>query len=88
MCPSAQPPCTMHYLLLVGLFAAPCLALRYMLDSVNEHYTTRGRCILYKIPGHSLVTGKVSAMAPANGRIGAYVRRAILDFEQCHLPFF
>lgn len=52
----------------------PSLALRYMLDSVNEHYTTRGRCILYKIPGHSLVTGKVSAIPPANGRIGAYVR--------------
>ncbi len=64
----------MHYLLLVGLFAAPAFALRYMLDSVNEHYTTRGRCILYKIPGHSLVTGKITAMAPANGRIGAYVR--------------
>lgn len=62
-------------LLGLGLFAAPTLALRYMLDSVNEHYTSRGRCILYKIPGHSLVTGKVSAIAPANGKIGAYVRR-------------
>lgn len=60
-------------LLLVSLFAAPTLALRYMLDSVNEHYTPRGRCILYKIPGHSLVTGKVSAIAPPNGKIAAFV---------------
>ena len=43
-----------------------------MLDSVNEHYTPRGRCVLYKIPGHSLVTGKVNGMAPNNGRIGVY----------------
>lgn len=57
----------------LALYATPTLALRYMLDSVNEHYTTRGRCILYKIPGHSLVTGKVSAIPPAQGRIGAYV---------------
>lgn len=65
----------------LALYATPALALRYMLDSVNEHYTTRGRCILYKVPGHSLVTGKVSAIAPAQGRIGAYVRRrAVVDF--------
>ena len=43
-----------------------------MLDTVNEHYTPRGRCVLYKIPGHSLVTGKVSGMPPNNGRIGVY----------------
>lgn len=47
-------------------------AIKFMLDSVNEHYTPRGRCVLYKIPGHSLVTGKVSGMPPNNGRIGVY----------------
>lgn len=47
-------------------------AVRFMLDSVNEHYTPRGRCVLYKIPGNSLVTGKVSGMAPSNGKIGVY----------------
>ena len=46
--------------------------IKFMLDSVNEHYTPRGRCVLYKIPGHSLVTGKVNGMPPANGRIGVY----------------
>ena len=43
-----------------------------MLDSVNEFYTPRGRCVLYKIPGHSLVTGKVNGMPPNSGRIGVY----------------
>lgn len=47
-------------------------AIKFMLDSVNEHYTPRGRCVLYKIPGHSLVTGKVTGMPPNNGRIGVY----------------
>lgn len=49
-------------------------ALHYMLDSTNEHHTPRGRCIVYKIPGNSLVTGKVHGVPPANGRIGVYVR--------------
>jgi hypothetical protein len=48
-------------------------AVRFMLDSANEHYTPRGRCVLYKIPGHSLVTGEVSGIPPPNGRIGVYV---------------
>lgn len=43
-----------------------------MLDSVNEHYTPRGRCVLYKIPGHSLVTGKATGVPPSNGKIGVY----------------
>lgn len=55
------------------LAVSPAEALRFMLDSVNDHYTPRGRCVLFKIPGHSLVTGKVSGIPPSNGRIGAYV---------------
>ena len=47
-------------------------AIRFMLDSVNDHYTPRGRCVLYKIPGHSLVTGKAVGMPPNNGKIGVY----------------
>ena len=61
-------------LLLLAVGALPCAhALRFMLDSQNEHYTPRGRCVLYKIPGHSLVTGEVTGVPPANGRIGVFV---------------
>lgn len=61
--------------LLLALILALCqsaYAIKFMLDSVNEHYTPRGRCVLYKIPSHSLVTGKITAIPPNNGRIGAY----------------
>jgi p24 family protein delta-1 len=54
------------------LFLFSVESVRFMLDTVNEHYTPRGRCVLYKIPGHSLVTGKVIGMPPNNGRIGVY----------------
>lgn len=47
-------------------------AIRFMLDTINEHYTPRGRCVLYKVQGHSLVTGTVSGIPPSNGKIGVY----------------
>lgn len=51
-----------------------CLArLSFDVESSVEHYGGRGQCLIYRIPGNSLVTGYFKVKPNPNVRVSALV---------------